>query len=112
MDGIVQPVKVRPVASKLIVTHTGSVECSFAASRAAFASYRSVIVSMQMRSTPAFTPASTISANMSTAVSNGSVPIGSSSSPKGPISSATRADVPMQAFFAAAMAADTTSATV
>ena len=65
MDAGVQPVNVRPVASKLIVTNTGRPVVSFAASRAAFASYRSLIVSITTRSAPASAPAFAISAKRS-----------------------------------------------
>ena len=91
---------------------TGRLLFSFAASSAARASCKSVMVSMAMRSAPAFTPARTISANISTAASKGSVPKGSKSSPRGPMSSATFAGVPSQAFWAALMADRTTSSTV
>ena len=62
---MVVPTKVRPLASKVIVTQTGSVEFSFAARTAALASYRSLIVSITMRSAPASRPASTISRKIS-----------------------------------------------
>ena len=65
MEAGVQPVNVRPVASKLIVTNTGSPVFSFTASSAAFASYRSLIVSITARSAPASAPARAICANMS-----------------------------------------------
>ena len=61
MEGMVQPVKVRPLASNDIVTNTGSAVRSFTASSAAFVSYRSVIVSITARSAPAAAPASAIS---------------------------------------------------
>ena len=87
----VQPVKVRPSASKLMLASTGRVLFSFAASSAAFNSYRSVKVSIITRSAPAATPARTIRAYSLTASSKASVPMGSSSSPSGPISSAVSA---------------------
>lgn len=61
MAGTVTPTKVRPVASKVIVTQTGRRVFSFAASTAALTSYRSLIVSMTMRSAPASSPAVIIS---------------------------------------------------
>ena len=54
-----QPVKVRPPPSKVMVQRTGRLEFSLAASRAARASARSVIVSMAMRPAPASAPART-----------------------------------------------------
>ena len=57
MEGMVQPVKVRPVCSKDMVTNTGREVFSFTAKRAALASYRSVMVSMDTRSAPARSPA-------------------------------------------------------
>ena len=89
-DSTVQPVKVRPFSSKLIDTSTGRVLFSLAASRAARASCRSVIVSMTMRSALS-RPARTMQANCSTASSKSNVPDGASSSPRGPMSSATHA---------------------
>ena len=112
MEATVQPVKVRPPASKDMVTNTGRWAASLAASRAALASYRSVMVSTTIKSAPAFAPASAISRNRSYARSKDSVPIGSNSSPSGPTSSATRVPVPAAAFFATAMAAPTTSSTL
>ena len=85
-----QPVKVRPPASKLMLASTGRPQFSLQASRAAFSSYRSVKVSHKIRSAPAAAPARTISAKASTASSKGRVPAGSSSSPRGPMSRATR----------------------
>ena len=111
MEATVQPVKVRPDASKDMVTNTGRAEFSFAASRAALVSYRSVMVSMAMRSAPAAAPASTISRNSSYALSKGRVPMGSSSSPSGPTSSATSASLPDAALLAIATAAATVSST-
>ena len=61
MEDRVQPVKVRPSASKDMVTNTGRRVFSFTASRAALASYRSVMVSMDTRSAPARSPARAIS---------------------------------------------------
>ncbi len=55
----VVPVKVRPEASKLIVVQTGSSLFSFAASTAAFTSYKSVMVSNMIRSAPHDAPALT-----------------------------------------------------
>ena len=63
MEATVQPVKVRPFSSKLMVTNTGSSVFSFAASSAARVSFRSVMVSMAIRSAPASAPARIISAN-------------------------------------------------
>ena len=57
MEGIVVPVKVLPPASKLIVTHTGREVFSLAASSAALASYKSVKVSITIKSAPALSPA-------------------------------------------------------
>ena len=87
----VQPVKGRPPASKLMLAKIGRPLFSFAASRAAFSSYRSVKVSKKMRSAPAAAPARTMRAYSLTASSKASVPLGSSSSPSGPTSSAVRA---------------------
>ena len=56
------PRKVRPSSSKVMVTKTGRLECSFAASSAARASDRSESVSSKMMSHPAVTAASTCSA--------------------------------------------------
>ena len=87
----VQPVKVRPPASKLMLARMGRPQFSFAASRAAFNSYRSVKVSKKTRSAPAATPARTMRPYSATASSKASVPLGSSSSPSGPTSSAASA---------------------
>ena len=65
MEATVQPVKVRPSASKDIVTSTGRLVASLAASRAALVSYKSVMVSMAIKSAPAPAPASIISRNRS-----------------------------------------------
>ena len=65
MEATVQPVKVRPVSSKDMVTRTGRSVFSLTASSAALASYRSVMVSMATRSAPAFSPATAISRNSS-----------------------------------------------
>ena len=85
----VQPVKVRPPASKLMLASTGRPQFSLQASRAAFSSYKSVKVSQRTRSAPASAPARMISAKADTASSKGRVPAGSSSSPSGPTSRAT-----------------------
>ena len=62
MLATVVPAKVRPEASKLMVTQMGSrfLLCSRAASTAARTSPRSVMVSKTTRSAPAFSPARTI----------------------------------------------------
>ena len=65
MDGMVHPVKVRPFRSNDMVTNTGRPVFSFTASSAAFASYRSVMVSMATRSAPARSPATATSRNSS-----------------------------------------------
>ena len=87
----VQPVKVRPPASKLMLARMGRLEFSRAASSAALSSYRSVKVSKKIRSAPAAAPARTMRAYSSTASSKARVPLGSSSSPSGPTSSAASA---------------------
>ena len=87
----VQPVKVRPPASKLMLASTGRLLFSLTASRAAFSSYRSVKVSRNTRSAPAATPARMMRPYSATASSNARVPLGSSSSPSGPTSSAANA---------------------
>ena len=61
MADTVVPTKVRPLASKLMVTQTGRSAFSFAASTAALTSYRSLMVSMTIRSAPAAAPATTCS---------------------------------------------------
>ena len=61
MAGTVTPTKVRPVASKVMVTQTGSLVFSLAANTAALTSYRSLMVSKITRSAPACSPAMTIS---------------------------------------------------
>ncbi len=61
----VVPRKVRPSSPKLMVANTGSAVCSTAASTAAFASSRSVMVSTTMRSQPAASAARACSAKMS-----------------------------------------------
>ena len=65
MDGMVQPVKVRPLRSKDMVTNTGRAVFSLAARSAARASWRSVMVSMKIRSAPARSPAWTASLKQS-----------------------------------------------
>ena len=50
------PVRSLPFSSKIIVTNTGREVFSFAASSAAFASYVSLMVSIKIRSAPAFSP--------------------------------------------------------
>ena len=107
-----QPVKVLWSFSKLIVQKTGKSVCSLAASTAAFASFKSVIVSMKTASAPAAAPASICSANSAYAVSNDSVPIGASSSPSGPISSPTNAPYGSAAFLAHRTPACTACSTV
>ena len=57
------PRKVRPSSPKVMVTNTGKLVRSFAASRAALASLRSLMVSIRIRSAPAVAPASITSAN-------------------------------------------------
>ena len=64
ITGVV-PRNVRPSSPKVIVMNTGNVEFSRAASRAAFASRRSAIVSIRMMSHSAATAARTCSAKMS-----------------------------------------------
>ena len=108
----VQPVKVRPPASKLMLDSTGKAQVSLQASRAAFSSYRSVKVSQRIRSAPASAPARTIWAKAATASSKGRVPAGSSSSPSGPMSKATRLPQGSAARRAQPMPAATTWATV
>ena len=56
------PRKVRPSSPKVMVTKTGLLLFSRAASRAALASSRSDMVSIRMRSAPAASPARTCSA--------------------------------------------------
>ncbi len=56
IDVALHPVKVLLSASKLIVQNTGKSEFSLAANTAAFASYKSVMVSIKIKSTPLFTP--------------------------------------------------------
>ena len=56
MAGTVTPVNVRPFSPKVMVTHTGRSVHSRAASTAAFTSYKSLMVSMTMRSAPASCP--------------------------------------------------------
>ena len=89
----------------------GRSQHSFAASTAARVSWRSVIVSIKIRSAPAGTPAWTTSLNIWTASSKCRVPVGSKSWPMGPKSSATRAWSPA-ACLAIATVGGTTSATV
>ena len=108
----VQPVKVRPSASKLMLASTGRSQFSFTASRAAFSSYRSVKVSTTTRSAPAAAPARTMRAKSATALSKGRVPMGSSSSPSGPMSSAVSAPKRWQARLQQATPAATTSSSV
>ncbi len=86
---IPHPVNVLPFSSNVIVTNTGKFVCSFAASTAAFTSYKSVMVSKITKSAPASSPATTISRNTSYASSNFNVPDGSNNSPIGPTSNAT-----------------------
>ena len=88
------PVSSFPVSSKVMVTYTGRLARSFAASTAAFTSYRSLMVSMSTQSAPAAAPASTISPKAATASSKGRSPMGASSFPVGPMSSATAACFP------------------
>ena len=97
MQGTVVPVNVLPSFSKLMVTQTGRLEFSLAASTAARASWRSVNVSNTTRSAPACSPAMTISLKMSYASSNERVPRGFIISPIGPISRATRTPLPADA---------------
>ena len=68
------------------------------------------MVSMTMRSAPAAVPRSTISQNSLQALAKGRLPRGSSSSPRGPMSRATRASVPSAARLARAMAGPMTCA--
>ena len=70
IEGTQQPVKVRPVASKVMLTISGSglpraSQLSLTARMPALTSYRSVIVSSTTRSTPAVMPARTCSQNSS-----------------------------------------------
>ena len=61
MAETVVPTKLRPEASKVIVVQTGRQLFSFAARTAALTSYKSLMVSMTIRSAPASRPAMTIS---------------------------------------------------
>ena len=81
------PVKVFPVSSKVTLAIIGKSEFSFAASIAAFISYKSDIVSIIIRSTPF--PATTISSKTLYASSKLRSPIGFISLPVGPMSNAT-----------------------
>ena len=112
MEGMVQPVKVRPEASKDMVTKAGRPAASFTASRAALASYRSVMVSITARSAPARAPASAASRKRAQASSKDRLPMGSSSSPRGPRSRATRAPDSSAASRAFRTAAATTCSTL
>ena len=69
--------------------NTGKLEFSFAARIAAFASYKSEIVSIRIRSTPASAPARTWRLYKSYACSNFNDPRGSNNCPVGPKSRAT-----------------------
>ena len=93
-----QPVKVLIFCSKVIVQIIGSSVFSFAASTAALSSNKSVIVSNTM--TSASRPAITCSLYISYASSNFKSPVGSTSLPIGPKSSATMQSVPSHAFLA------------
>ena len=93
----VPPVRSFPSSSKVMVTNTGREQCSLAASTAAFASYRSFMVSMRTQSAPAWAPASTTWAKASKACSKGRSPRGASSFPVGPMSRATKASFPLWA---------------
>ncbi len=112
MAGMLVPVKVRPVFSKLIEHHTGRSQFSFTASTAAFTSAKSVMVSHTTRSAPLAAPCRTCRANSSMASSICRLPPGSSSSPIGPRSSATLHPVPAAARRAMRTAASTTCSTV
>ena len=110
-QGALTPRKVRPDCSNVIEANTGSSQHSFAASTPARSSFRSENVSKNTASAPASAPARIICAKSAYASSKRSVPRGSSSSPIGPISSATLASVPAQARLATATDARTTSST-
>ena len=112
MDAGVQPVKVRPVPSKLMVTKTGRSVTSFAASTAARVSARSLMVSMAIRSAPASAPAVMISLYRLTASSKGREPRGSSITPSGPTSRPASAPVSAAHSFAILTPAATSSAVV
>ena len=101
----------RPDASNVIDANTGRLQHSFAASTPARSSFKSENVSKKTACAPAATPARIICAKSAYASSNFSVPSGSSSSPMGPMSSATRACVPSQARSATPTEAVTTSPT-
>ena len=94
------PVKVLPFSSKDIVANIGKSQVSFAAIIAAFISYRSVIVSIRIKSAPNFAPALICLLKISTALSNPNVPIGSNNSPLGPISKAIKHSLPSLASLA------------
>ena len=68
------PVSSLPVASKMRLAKIGRSQFSFAASTAAFISYRSLMVSMRMQSAPALTAARTVSAKRVTASSKSRSP--------------------------------------
>ena len=84
----VEPVRVLPDLSNVIVINTGLSLFSFTASKAALASYKSVKVSNIYPSTKSF-EYKTTSLNASYASSNDKLPIGFSIAPVGPISNIT-----------------------
>ena len=88
IDATVVPVKVRISFSKVIVHITGRSVFSTAARTAALSSRTSMKVSRQMRSAPASSPAVTCFLKASYASSNVTFPLGSTRTPRGPISSA------------------------
>ncbi len=91
------PVSSFPFSSNTMVTITGRLVCSFAASTAALISYVSFIVSIRHRSAPACSPAMHTGTNALQASSKGRSPRGSSNFPKEPISRATNASFPVSA---------------
>ena len=103
------PWNVLPFSSKLIVQRTGLSLFSLQAKSAVFISSKSVIVSIAI--TSYLSSAVTISLKISYASSDDKVPLGWSSWPIGPISSATKASVPSTAFSVQSRAAFTTSLT-
>ena len=88
------PVRSLPSAPKAQVTNIGNDEFSFAASTAAFVSYRSLIVSISMRSAPNFSASRIFVANISTASSKSRSPNGLSILPVGPTSKAIYSSLP------------------
>ncbi len=107
------PVGVTNVSSNVIVITTGRPVASRAARSAAFASFRSDIVSIRRKSTPDSARTSAWARNESYASQNPRSPSGSTSRPVGPMSPATsvpspaasRASLAPAAFSSAALSA-------